>query len=296
MRSMTGFGRGEASNADGTLAFRVEISSVNRKQFELKFNLPRDMVSCEGLIRQAVAARISRGALTLRVEVVSAKNAPAGAALSINRANVRALVDQALDLNAEFDLGGALSLSEMLLVPGIVDQASIDFSLPENTAVLLQACSNALDKLIEMRETEGENLRKTLVSKIEHLSETVNQIEPLVKELPIQQRDRLMQKLKDAGLEIDLNDDRVLRELVIFADKCDVSEEITRLRSHFTHYLSFLNNKGDSLGRNMDFLTQEIFREINTLGNKAASVEVSPLIVQLKTEVEQIREQIQNIV
>ena len=123
MRSMTGFGRGEASNADGTLAFRVEISSVNRKQFELKFNLPRDMVSCEGLIRQAVAARISRGALTLRVEVVSAKNAPAGAALSINRANVRALVDQALDLNAEFDLGGALSLSEMLLVPGIVDQA-----------------------------------------------------------------------------------------------------------------------------------------------------------------------------
>ena len=190
MRSMTGFGRGEASNADGTLAFRVEISSVNRKQFELKFNLPRDMVSCEGLIRQAVAARISRGALTLRVEVVSAKNAPAGAALSINRANVRALVDQALDLNAEFDLGGALSLSEMLLVPGIVDQASIDFSLPENTAVLLQACSNALDKLIEMRETEGENLRKTLVSKIEHLSETVNQIEPLVKELPIQQRAR----------------------------------------------------------------------------------------------------------
>ena len=222
MRSMTGFGRGEASNADGTLAFRVEISSVNRKQFELKFNLPRDMVSCEGLIRQAVAARISRGALTLRVEVVSAKNAPAGAALSINRANVRALVDQALDLNAEFDLGGALSLSEMFLVPGIVDQASIDFSLPENTAVLLQACSNALDKLIEMRETEGENLRKTLVSKIEHLSETVNQIEPLVKELPIQQRDRLMQKLKDAGLEIDLNDDRVLRELVIFADKCEI--------------------------------------------------------------------------
>ena len=295
MRSMTGFGRGEASSADGTLAFRVEISSVNRKQFELKFNLPRDMASCEGMLRQAVAARVSRGALTLRVEFVPAKNSTAGATVSINRANVRALVDQALDLNAEFELGGGLRLSEMLLVPGIVDQASIDFSLPENSEVLLRACSNALDRLLEMRETEGENLRLALAAKIGELAGIVDKIEPLAKDLPLKQRDRLLQKLKDAGLELDLDDERVLRELVIFADKCDVTEEITRLRSHFSHYLAFLNDKGDSRGRNMDFLTQEIFREINTLGNKAASVEISPLIVRLKTLTEQIREQIQNI-
>ena len=291
---MTGFGRGEASSADGTLAFRVEISSVNRKQFELKFNLPRDMASCEGLLRQTVGARISRGALVLRVEFVPAKNSPAGATVSINRANVRALVDQALDLNAEFDLGGGLSLSEMLLVPGIVDQASIDFSLPENAEVLLRACSNALDKLIEMRETEGENLRQALVKKIGELSGIVDKIEPLAKDLPSKQRDRLLLKLKDAGLELDLNDERLLRELVIFADKCDVSEEITRLKSHIAQFLSALEER-DAVGRKMDFICQEMGREINTMASKANNLELTKIAISLKNELERVREQIQNI-
>ena len=294
MRSMTGFGRGEASSPDGSLAFRVEISSVNRKQFELKFNLPRDMASCEGVLRQTVAARISRGALTLRVEMIASPE-NAAASLKISESNVRALAQQAEALEKKGCACARLTLADMLAVPGIVEQASIDFSLPENTAVLIRACSAALDDLIRMRETEGENLRKVLAGKIRKLAGLVDQIEPLVKQLPLQQRDKLLQKLQEAGLGIDLNDDRVLRELVIFADKCDVSEEIARLRSHFSHYQTFLDDKDASLGRNMDFLTQEIFREINTLGNKAPSVDVSPLIVQLKTEAEQIREQIQNI-
>ncbi len=294
IRSMTGFGRGEAASADGTVSFRVEISSVNRKQFELKLNLPRDMVSCEGAIRQAVASRVSRGALTLRVEVVFAKTGD-GAPLRINRENLRALVDQALDLNADFNLAGSLDLSRILMVPGIVEQSTLDFTRPENEELLLRACGLAVDHLLLMRETEGANLKVGLEQKIRELSAVVDRLEPMTKELPNQQRDRLLQRLKDAGLVVDLNDERILRELVIFADKSDVSEEITRLRSHFSHYLTFLNSPDASMGRNMDFLTQEIFREINTLGNKAASVEVSPLIVMLKTEVEKIREQIQNI-
>ena len=120
-------------------------------------------------------------------------------------------------------------------------------------------------------------------------------MEPEAALLPAQAKERLLKKLAEAGLSVDINDERVLREVVIFADKLDVNEEITRLKSHFAHFRSFLANEKEALGRNMDFLTQEIFREINTLGNKTGTTSISPVIVQMKAEAEKIREQVQNV-
>ena len=293
MRSMTGYGRGESVSANGQLTFRAEVSSVNRKQFELKLNLPKEMVCLENGIRRFVASKISRGALSMRVE--AAFNGVDTASLKINMPNALALMKQLLELNRAAGVKQEPQIAQLLSVPGILEQNAFDFCNPENEEYVMKACSTALDMLIRMRETEGENLRHDLVRKIQFLSDTVNKIEPLTADLPRQQKEKLLQKLQEAALGVDLNDERVLRELVIYSDHVDVSEEITRLHSHFTHFLSFLNHPDDSLGRNMDFLSQEIFRELNTLGNKASSVAVSPLIVQLKTEIEKVREQIQNI-
>ena len=293
MKSMTGFGRGEAYSADGRILFRTEISSVNRKQFELKTMLPKEMVSAEIEIRRLVAARISRGSLSLRVETVF-QNAGDNS-LSVNRPAAVALLNQLRELGREAGLKEEPRLEQILLVPGIMEQRTVDFSDAALLEPLKQACSNALDQLIRMRESEGANLKSEFEKRLALLSGLVDRIEPLAAAVPRLQQEKLVRRLQESNLALDINDDRVLRELVIFADRSDVTEEITRLRSHFTHFRAFLDNTEEALGRNMDFLMQEIFRELNTLGNKAPSTEISPLIVQMKTEVEKIREQVQNI-
>ena len=293
MKSMTGFGRGEALTADGKISFRVEISSVNRKQFELKLSLPKEMLSQDMEIRRLVSSRISRGSLSMRVEAVSCGLEQD--ALTINRAKALSLLRELQSLSAECGISGELQSAQLLQVPGIIEQKNVDYTDPALVEPLKAACETALDNLIRMRETEGENLRVVLTEKIKFLAETVDRIEPLAVKIPLMQKEKLLKRLQDNDLPLDPSDDRILRELVIYSDRSDVSEELTRLRSHFSHFLSFLNNADEALGRNMDFLSQEIFRELNTLGNKAPTTEISPLIVQLKTEVEKIREQIQNI-
>ena len=290
MRSMTGFGRGECPSANGTGLFRVEISSVNRKQFELKLSLPREMLAWENALRKCVAEKVSRGALILRAELLSSSGTLLVPELSINEKNVLALKRELKRLSLPES-----ALQNILCVPGIVEQAGNVLSDSECPEALLCACTRAVDALLSMRTTEGNALRKDLAGRIDNLEKMLSQVEPEASLLPGLARERLLKKLAEAGLPVDVNDERVLREVVIFADKLDVNEEITRLKSHFAHFRAFLAEEKESLGRNMDFLTQEIFREINTLGNKTGTVTISPVIVQMKAEAEKIREQVQNV-
>lgn len=287
---MTGFGSGECRVESSSLLFRVEISSVNRKQFELKVSLPREMLALESAVRKCVGEKVSRGALQLRGEVLTSSGAAVTPEVKINKENLVAL-------RKEMEL---LSLPEsafqnILSVPGVVELTATAISTQENEEALLFACREAVAALVKMRTTEGNELKKDLSCRIDRLENMLSGIIPEAEKLPEIARERLLKKLADAGLQIDINDERVLREVVIFADKLDVNEEITRLKSHFTHFRTFLANEKESLGRNMDFLTQEIFREINTLGNKAGSTSISPVIVQMKAEAEKIREQVQNV-
>ena len=290
MRSMTGFGSGECRTENSSRLFRVEISSVNRKQFELKVTLPREMLSLENAIRKCVGEKVSRGALLLRAEVLTSAGTAVMPQVKINKENLASL-------RKEME---ALAMPEstfqnILSVPGIVEQVNEGSSQEENEAALLDACRKAVDALVKMRTTEGGLLKEDLAGRIGNLENMLAKVEPEAALLPAQAKERLLKKLADAGLSVDINDERVLREVVIFADKLDVNEEITRLKSHFAHFRSFLANEKEALGRNMDFLTQEIFREINTLGNKTGTTSISPVVVQMKAEAEKIREQVQNV-
>ena len=297
MKSMTGFGRGCANDAELSLGFRAELSSVNRKQFELKVNLPREISLYEPKLRMMVSERASRGALLLRVDLERCENEDAkpSGPMKVNESAIAEILNLCSKLQKKHKIGGSLEISQILALPGVLEAGSFDFGMPQIESLLCKAVGEAIDNMLKMRETEGANLRKDIESRICTLAELVDSIEPLAKLVPDLQRERLLQRLRDVGLPSEYDDERLLRELVIFADRADVSEEITRLRSHFTHFKKFLDDRTAPVGRSLDFMIQEIAREATTLGNKAPGAEISPLVVQFKTELERIREQVQNI-
>ncbi len=293
MKSMTGFGRGSAVSADGQTTFVVEISSINRKQLEVRVNLPREMSIFEPVMRSAIAARISRGSIAVRVLVEGENNVLS--VPKINRGSLLKLIDEIRQIQAETGVPGQIEIQHLLSVPGIIEPVAMDASQPWFEELLLKALESAMDNLLEMRSAEGKSIEDDFRQRLAKLENIVNEVEPIAANLPNVMRDRMYERLKSAEFEIDLNDERLLKELVIYSDKTDVTEELIRLRSHFSQFHKFVDTDTQQAGRSLDFLVQEIFREITTLGNKASCSEITPMVVEFKSELEKIREQVQNI-
>lgn len=292
MKSMTGFGRAQAEDKAAGIGFRVEISSINRKQFDLKFVLPPELIQYETEMRQIISEKVSRGALTVRISALS-NNAASAQTLNVEAA--RKLLESAEHLAKECGLAQNLTVADLLAVPGILTADSGDDSGELTAALLAAATKDALAELIRAKEGEGTRLLADIRMRMDLLKAALEQIIPLTAAMPKLMYEKLLARIKEWDFTtVDPDDDRFLRELVFYADKLDVTEEITRLKSHFQHF-DQLTASAEPAGRQLDFMVQEIFREINTLGNKASCAEVSPLIVTMKTELEKIREQIQNI-
>lgn len=292
--SMTGFGR-TANEIVKESGFTVEISSVNRKQLELRFNLPRELASLENDLRKFFAASISRGMVNVRVLIEpSLKNELENA--EINYKLLYQLVEAAVKVKSECNLDeSAIDLASLFNVYGVVSNSSADVENSEVLDKLMSACRSALANFIESRRLEGEELAKDLQARIEFLKSLLVQIVPYTEVFKDNLRKKLIARLEEENFKIDLNDERLQKEILFYADKCDVTEEITRLNSHFAQFDRLMAENAKEQGRSMDFLMQEMFREINTLGNKSGTTDISPLVVQFKAELEKIREQVQNI-
>lgn len=291
IRSMTGFGKGEVQ-FNGA-AFAVEISTVNRKQLEIRLNLPRELAMLEPAIRQQLAARLSRGSVTVRLTIT----AQAGSELTQARINwplADALVAAAQTMQRRYSLPALPTAAELLALPGVVDNAPPDADNPALLDAVRQATAKALDRLLHMREQEGRSLYEDLRNRLNLLKTLLAEITPYTREIPQLQKQRLLDKLTAENLPVDLNDERLLKEVLFYADKADVTEELTRLNSHFQQFESFLA-AAEPTGRSLDFLLQEMFREITTLGNKAGGSAITSQIVRFKAELEKIREQVQNV-
>ena len=290
MNSMTGFGRAEG--VDHGMALRIEISSVNRKQFDAKFSLPKELAIHEGVLRAHLAKRLTRGSIMVRAELNYLDDAPP--ASRIDHAFLNTVIREARTAAARNGLNPELDISQILAVPGVVVPVSAIASNPEFETFLLGVFDEALTRHIEMRRTEGAALERDILARIDGFEKIVAKIRTLTPGLPEQQAARMRERLKDAGFNAEADDERMLREFVIFADRLDVTEELTRLDAHFRHFRSIAAGS-EPPGRPLDFLMQEMFREINTLGNKAGTADISPLVVEMKTGLEKVREQIQNI-
>jgi len=289
---MTGHGRGEAAR-DG-FKVTVEISSVNRKQSEISLNLPRELDVLEAPIRDLLNRKIARGRLTVRVTLHSSSGRES-ARMHINAAMAKAYALELRKLAKSLKLSGELTLDQLLRAPGVFQT---DEELAEADAMwpaVEKALVTALAALIKMRQREGAHLAQDLATRVQVMSQSAARIQKQAPQSAERYRQQLTERIKSAGLTAPAADDeRLLREVVLFADRSDITEELTRLQSHFQQF-DDCRKSTEPVGRTLDFLAQEMNREINTIGSKANDSLISREVVTLKAELERFREQAQNV-
>ena len=287
---MTGYGRGEADRAGKKIS--VELNSVNRKQSDIVINLPRDLAMLEPRIRQAINEKVSRGRMNV---VVGLQEGPNGAgALALDTALARSYHEAMLTLQKELSAPGEITIGTILQAPGVMRSPEHTMDSDDAWPIVQRALNTALGDLIKMREREGKHLAKDLIHRLKTLRKEIKEIRGLYPDVVKKYRTVLRERLEKAGLDLALDDERLLKEVTIFADRSDISEELTRLESHLAQFAHHLR-KNEPVGRTLEFITQEIFRELNTLGAKSNDAAISQHVVACKSELEKIREQIQNL-
>lgn len=290
MRSMTGYGRGECAK-DG-FKFTVELNSINRKQSDIVINLPKEFIELEPRIRDEINAHLSRGRINAVVAYHRARQGDGPVELDETLALAYLKAIQRLQKRTK--LRGAVTLDTLLRVPGVLKSTEPTIDTEALWPSVEQALKRALGQLVKMREKEGGFLTIDLTGRLDALAAGVARIRQVAPSIVNHYREQLHARIKEAGLTVPLDDERLLKEVVLFADRCDITEELTRLESHFQQFRGCLTST-EPVGRTLDFLAQELNRELNTIGSKANAVEISQVVVRLKAELEKIREQVQNI-
>lgn len=290
MNSMTGFGAATAPLAASTL--RVEISGVNRKQTEIAVSLPRNWAELETRVRDLIAAAVSRGRINISISLQSSGSG--SGALSVHRAKLESLKQRLHEVSDELGHPLEATLDALLRLGIIAEETEADISPEDAWSAAEPAIRRALADFLSLRAREGENLRRDLLARVETLRRYREQLAARASGVALRHRDTLMKRLEESGLPLPLDDERLIREIALYADRCDVSEEMTRLSSHLDQFCEICA-KSEPVGRTLDFLCQEIFRELNTTGSKANDAELAQTVVSAKTELEKIREQVQNV-
>jgi uncharacterized protein (TIGR00255 family) len=292
MKSMTGYGRGESAR-DG-FKITAELSAVNRRQSEISVNLPRELEMLEAPVRDAINARVARGRVTARI-AIHAADGKSSARAHINLPLAKAYATELGRLAKHLKLAGEVTLDQIVRAPGVFQSDEELVEAARIQPVVEKALQQALAALVKMREREGAHLAQDLAARIRAMRQSAGKIQ---KQAPItaeNYRQQLRERIRSAGLEnIAPDDERMLKEVVLFADRSDISEELTRLQSHFQQFEDCQKAK-EPVGRTLDFLAQEMNREINTIGSKANDAVISREVVTLKAELEKFREQAQNV-
>ena len=291
IKSMTGFGRGEAS--EGAVKVVVELSAVNRKQFDCSVSLPRELTSLDAKIQALVRTRVTRGYVKGSVTVSAAEQA--GAADTLDLAHLTAQIDAVRAAAQALGLTDDLTASALLRLPDLLRPRVLPDDPLEVWPLVERAAQAALENLEAMRLREGGALERDLRERFTALEALSREITGLAPAVPTAYKAMLERRLAELLGDGQLVDPALIaREVAVFADRCDVSEELTRLASHFGQVTKVFN-AGGPCGRTLDFICQEMFREINTTGSKANDAEISRLVIAFKAGLETVREQVQNI-
>jgi uncharacterized protein (TIGR00255 family) len=290
LKSMTGFGEGKATS-DG-VHVTVEVSSVNRKQLDVNMGLPRNLIALDARIQSRVRQEFTRGRVSgiVRVEVAEGYGGTVRIDARLAAQYVTGIRSVAKKLKLTDDLGA----ETIARLPGLVSVEQERLDAEHVWAVVDKAMDKALRGLAKMRRAEGRTLEADLRERMARLEERVKNIRNQSGDGVKSYREKLHARLRDTGLDDLASDERVVKEIALFADRCDISEELTRLKSHLGQARRLLRSV-EPIGRTLDFLCQELFREINTISSKANGVEITRQVVAFKTELERIREQVQNI-
>ena len=289
MKSMTGFGR--ASLESNGKNYIIEIKTVNNKYSDITVKSPKRLSFMEDKIRKQIANRITRGKVEVSVSFFDFSNKSKNVVL--NKEIAKEYIKQLREIADENNLSENISVVEIAKLPDILN--SIDSDNDEEIAgEALQCLNMALDSLIEMRKTEGENIKQDLLVRIERVQNLVDKIAENSKGIVEEYVSKLEKRVKEILKTDVVDENRIAQEAVIYADKTSIEEELTRLNSHIVQFKELVNSD-EPVGKKLDFMIQEMNRETNTIGSKAGSGEITKAVIDLKVELEDIREQIQNI-
>ncbi len=290
LSSMTGYGRGEADGAGKVIT--VELKAVNHRYLETLIRLPRQYNSLEEKMKRDIQAQVARG----RVEVYTnfKETGEAKRTVKVDKdlavAYDKALEDLADVLNAAYQA----DVYRLMTLPEVVSVEQTEEDLEQIWQVMQLALQRALKNLVEMRQQEGNRLRADLVHRLDKITEGSKLIETRQPQVVKAYQDKLAQRVAEILADIPLDENRLANEVAVFADRVSITEELVRLDSHLQQFHATLNLQ-EAVGRKLDFLTQELNREINTIGSKANDLEIGKIVVEVKSEIEKIREQVQNL-
>lgn len=290
IKSMTGFGRAQ-KEIDGYI-ITVEIKSVNHRYFEFSSRIPRQYGFLDEKLKSYINSKVSRGKVDcfVSIEALNTDTAEVVVNHSLASAYVKALKEIANEYELKEDFGSAtISRYQDVLVVKKADEDE-----DKLWSYVKDVCDEAIDKFVSMRETEGEKMKADIYNRGQFILECVSFIEERSPQTVKEYNDKLIERVHELIGDASLDEQRIIQEVAIYADKVAVAEETVRLRSHIDQLNAFINSN-EPVGRKMDFLVQEINRETNTIGSKANNVDIARKVVDIKAEVEKIREQIQNI-
>lgn len=290
LRSMTGYGR--AQNILNGRDILVEIRSVNHRYYEYSSRIPRAYAYLDEKLKSLLKSSVSRGKIEISLTINNIEGRDT--VIAVNKSIAEGYVNALREVGAELALTDDISLSNLIRIPDIFSVQKAPDDEEQIWEDVRQTASEALERFVKMREAEGERLRADVIGKTEAILADVAKVEELSPKTVEAYRNRLSQKLSEVLENKNIDEQRILTEAAVFAEKIAVDEETVRLRSHISQLGAMLESQ-EAVGRKLDFIVQEMNREVNTIGSKAQDLDITKLVVNMKAEIEKIREQIQNI-
>ena len=289
IKSMTGYGKSNMSK--NSREYQVEIKSVNHRYLDVSVKMPRSLSYLEEEIKKAVSAKLTRGKVD--VFITFNNNSLEGRDIKINTEIARMYIKELRDLAESEGIAADIPVTEISKLPDVLTiQNNQDDETIKNE--LLEVSSKAIDNLVDMRKVEGEKIAQDLLVRIQDIEKKVKKISSLSTGLIEEYVVKLNTRIKDLLQDQEIDEARLAQEVVIYADKCSIEEEVTRLNSHIYQFRELLNSN-EAMGKKLDFMIQEMNRETNTIGSKANNLEITNEVINMKTQLENIREQVQNI-
>lgn len=290
LKSMTGFGRAEKVTAGYDIT--VEIKSVNHRFFDLSSHITRGYGFLESKLKTFLQQYIERGKFDVFVSLEPAEDS--GVTVAVNYSLALGYVSALRDISGKYGLDGNISAADIARYPDVLTVTKAPENEEEVWSSVHEVAGEALKSLLEMRKTEGARLKEDLSKRAGKIISIVSEIEKRSPETVAEYKEKLQARLKDMLGDIEIDEQRVLTEAAVFADKVSVTEETVRLRSHVKQFVDMLESD-NAIGRKLDFIVQEMNREANTIGSKCVDAEIAHYVVDMKAEIEKVREQIQNI-
>ena len=288
--SMTGYGSAKGSVEGQEIT--IELKSVNNRYLDCSVRLPRNFLFAEDTVKQAVSAGVSRGKVDVFVSAQASQDS--GTVVSVNEELARGYRDAVAHIAETLGLESGLNAFSLARFPDVLTVERRELDKDKAAAALSEITAKAVEEFNAMREREGERLRRDMLGKLETIEGLVSVVEERSPQTVKEYRERLEARLRDILADRSLDEQRVITEAAIFADRTAVDEETVRLRSHIAQFRTMLE-EGSPIGRKMDFLVQEFNRESNTIGSKCSDASLAKVVVDLKSEIEKIREQLQNV-